>query len=135
MELISTHICMKKDIGVHDNLFGGIMMTWLDESGAAFASQKIDDPRVVTLKISEVLFKEPIRVGQLIKIYGEVIEIGNTSITIKLEARRHKPHSGQQKVACELEMVFVRIDEYGEPNPISSRIKEKYKKEINENIV
>jgi acyl-CoA thioesterase YciA len=118
MELISTHICMKKDIGVHDNLFGGVLLSWLDEAGAAYVSQKIDSPRVVTLKISEVLFKEPIRVGQLIKIYGEIIETGRTSITVKLEARRHKPESGKQKVACEVELIFVKIDDFGEPTPI-----------------
>lgn len=123
---------MKKDIGVHDNLFGGIILSWLDEAGAAFVSQKIDDSRVVTLKISEVIFKEPIKIGQLIKIYGKVIKIGNTSVTIKLEARRHKPHSGHQKIACELEMVFVKVDEYGEPSPINSKIKERFK---NEDIV
>ena len=63
MELISTHICMKKDIGVHNNLFGGIMLAWLDEAGAAFTSQQIDSPNILTLKMSEVLFKEPIRVS------------------------------------------------------------------------
>jgi acyl-CoA thioesterase YciA len=119
---------MKKDIGVHDNLFGGLMMSWLDEAAAAFVAQSIDYPRVVTLKISEVLFKEPIKVGQLLKIYGEVLSIGNTSVTVKLEARRHKPHSGQQKVACSVEMVFVKIDEYGEPSKIGDSIKERFKK-------
>jgi acyl-CoA thioesterase YciA len=117
---------MKKDIGIHDNLFGGNMLAWIDEAGAAFASQKIDTPRVVTVKMSEVIFKEPITVGQLIKIYGEVVKIGNTSITLKLDARRHKPNSGKQKSACEVELVFVRIDEDGEPTPISQKIKDKY---------
>ena len=123
MELISTHICMKKDIGVHNNLFGGIMLAWLDEAGAAFTSQQIDSPNILTLKMSEVLFKEPITVGHIIKIYGEVLKVGNTSITIKLEARRHKTESGKQKVACDVELVFVKIDSDGEPSPISSKIK------------
>jgi acyl-CoA thioesterase YciA len=120
---------MKKDIGVHDNLFGGIMMAWLDEAGAAFVTQKIDTPRVVTLKISEVIFKEPVKVGQLIKIYGEVVKVGNTSITVRLEARRHKPNSGKQRVAANLEVVFVRIDEEGEPTPINEKVRRKYGKE------
>jgi acyl-CoA thioesterase YciA len=119
---------MKKDIGVHDNLFGGLMMSWLDEAGAAFVAQSIDYPRVVTLKISEVLFKEPVKVGQLLKIYGEVVKIGNTSITVRLEARRHKPHSGQQKIACSVEMVFVKIDEYGEASDIGDRIRKRFEK-------
>ena len=128
MELISTHICMKKDIGVHDNLFGGILMMWLDESAAAFVAQRVDTPRVVTVKISEVIFKEPIRVGQILKIYGEVLSVGTTSITIKMEARRHKPNTGKQKIAAKLEMVFVRIDEEGESTPINQKIRNKYLK-------
>lgn len=117
---------MKKDIGVHDNLFGGIMMAWLDEAGAAFVTQKIDTPRVVTVKISEVVFKEPVKVGQLIKIYGEVVHVGNSSITVRLEARRHKPNTGKQKLAADLEMVFVRIDEEGEATPINEKVRRKY---------
>jgi acyl-CoA thioesterase YciA len=117
---------MKKDIGIHNNLFGGIMLAWIDEAGAAYVSQKVDTPRVVTVKMSEVTFKEPVKVGQLIKIYGEVTKIGTTSITIRLEARRHKPDSGRQKLACEVELVFVKIDEDGEPSPISKRIRDKY---------
>jgi acyl-CoA thioesterase YciA len=120
---------MKKDIGVHDNLFGGIMMAWLDEAAAAFVTQKIDTPRVVTVKISEVVFKEPVKVGQLVKIYGEVIKVGTTSITVRLEARRHKPNTGKQKLAANLETVFVRIDEEGEPTPINEKVRRKYGKE------
>jgi acyl-CoA thioesterase YciA len=119
---------MTKDVGVHGNLFGGTMMSWLDEAGAAYVSQKIDTSRVVTLKISEAMFPEPIKVGQIVKIYGEILKIGNTSIAIRLEARRHKPNTGKQKVACGVEMVFVRIDEDGEPTPINEKIKRKFNK-------
>ena len=128
MELISTFICMNKDIGVHNNLFGGVLLSHLDEAAAAFVSQKIDSSRIVTLKISEVLFKEPIRVGHLVKIYGEMVRIGNTSATVKLEARRHKVDSGKQKIACKVELVFVKIDEDGEPSPISKKVKEMFTK-------
>lgn len=126
MELITTFICMKKDIGIHDNLFGGNMLSHLDVAAAAFVSQKVSTPRVVTLKISEVIFKEPIKVGQLVKIYGEVVRVGNTSITVRLEARRHKPNTGKQKLACGVEMVFVRIDEDGEPTMISDKVRNEY---------
>ena len=51
---------MSSDIGVHGNLFGGTMMSWIDEAGAAYASQICDTPRMVTVKISELLFKKPI---------------------------------------------------------------------------
>jgi len=58
MELISTHICKGKNVGVHGNLFGGTMLSWLDEAGGAYASQPVDSPRIVTVKLSEVAFKK-----------------------------------------------------------------------------
>ncbi len=118
MELISTHVCKTSDVGVHGNLFGGLMMAWLDEAGAVFAAQVCCTPRMVTKSVSRVIFEKPVRPGQIIKIYGDVVIIGNSSITIKLEARRHSVVNGSQKKVCCLEMVFVRIDGDGEPVPI-----------------
>ena len=127
MELISTHICKTQNIGFHGNLFGGIMLSWLDESGAAFAAQAAGSPRMVTKTISEVVFQKPVRPGQIIKIYGELKEVGNTSCVLSIEARRHSTYNGSEKVVCQTKMRFVRIDGDGESVPISSYIKEKYK--------
>ncbi len=76
MELISTHFVKTQDVGYHGNLFGGVMLAWLDEAGAIFACQACDTPRMVTKKISEVVFEKPVRPGQIIKIYGEVRGVG-----------------------------------------------------------
>ena len=127
MELISQHICKGKNIGVHGNLFGGIMLSWLDEAGAAFAAQCCDTPRMVTVRMGETLFKKPVRPGHLIKIYGEVTRIGKTSVTVKLEARRHSVYNGTQVVACSSELVFVRVDGDGEAIPLSEKVRIKYK--------
>ncbi|HIO04095.1 MAG TPA: acyl-CoA thioesterase [Gammaproteobacteria bacterium] len=130
MQLLSTHICMTKDVGFHGNLFGGLMLSWLDEAAAALAAELCESPRMVTVKISEVIFQKPVRPGQIIKIYGELKSIGDTSIIIRLEARRHSPYNGTQRVACTTDMTFVRVDGDGEPVPINKSIKEKYKNEI-----
>ena len=66
MNLISTHICKASNLGVAGNLFGGTMLGWLDEAGAAFAAQYCDTPRMVTVKMSETHFKKPVSQGQLI---------------------------------------------------------------------
>ena len=127
MELISTHICKGQNIGVHGNLFGGVMLSWLDEAGGAFAGQCCDTPRMVTVKLSETVFKRPVRPGHLIKVYGEVVKVGDTSAVIKLEARRHSPYNGTQRLVCETEITFIRVDGDGEPIPISDKVKAKYK--------
>lgn len=124
-QLVSTHICKGQNIGVHGNLFGGVMLAWLDEAGAAFTSQVCGSPRMVTKCISKVIFQRPVRPGQIIKIYADVVKIGSTSITVQLEARRHSVVNGSQKPVCEVEMTFVRIDGDGEPVPIIN-IKKEY---------
>ena len=124
MELISTHFCKAANVGYHGNLFGGTMLAWLDEAGVSFACQVCDTPRMVTKKISEVVFHKPVRPGQIIKIYGEVKVIGNRSITIHLEARRHSVYSGNQKTVLTTDMTFVRIDGDGDAIPISQKVKD-----------
>ena len=126
MELITTRVCMASQIGVHGNLFGGEMLSVLDESGAVYTCQICDTPRMVTKKIEEVIFQRPVKTGNLIKIYGSVEKIGTTSITINLEARKHNVYTGVQDLVCSTKMVFVRIDDEGAPVPISERVKKRY---------
>ena len=127
MILISTHPIKKADLGFHANLFGGKLLAWIDAAGAAMAMEVCDTPRMVTVKIDECLFKRPAREGQLLKIYGRVANVGNTSLTLQLEARAHNVYSGQQSVILSTNIKFVRIDENNEPVPISERVKNKYK--------
>ena len=126
MELITTHPVKKSDLGFHSNLFGGKLLAWIDASAAAYAAQVCDTPRVVTVAIDKCIFKKPAKEGSLIKIYGNVDVIGNTSITLNMEARSHNVYSGAQKVVLSTKIKFVRIDEQGDPIPISDRVKQKY---------
>ena len=70
MELITTKTILALDIGVNNNLFGGIMLSELDKAGAAYASQICDSPRLVTKKFEEVIFEKP---GWTIR-YKEIID-------------------------------------------------------------
>ena len=121
MELISTKICKTSDIGVNDNLFGGIMLSWLDEAGGIMASNICRDHNVITLKMDEVLFKHPVKVKEQIRIYGRIEKMGRTSVQLYLEARRANLQDGSEEVACSTKMVFVRIDKNGNPIPIAAQ--------------
>ena len=127
MQLISTHPIKKSDLGFHANLFGGKLLAWLDASAAAYAMQACDTPRMVTVKIDECIFKKSAKEGQMIKIYGDVAEVGNTSITLYMEARSHNVYSGNQSIILSTNIKFVRIDENNDPIPISERVKNKFK--------
>lgn len=127
MYLISNHVCMKKDLGIHNNLFGGFLLAWLDEAGASLATNICETPLMVTLKMESVLFKLPVKEGNQLKIYGKVLSIGKSSITLQLEARKHSVYTGVQKVVCTTSITFVRIDDDGSSVPISSVVRDRIK--------
>ena len=125
-------MCKENDCGYHGTLFGGIMLAWLDESAVAYACQACETPRMVTVSMDKVEFLKPVRPGQIIKIYGQVENFGNTSCVLKIEARRYSAYNGSEKIVCQTKMKFVRIDGDGEPVPVSIYIKERYGKNKNE---
>ncbi|NBO22425.1 acyl-CoA thioesterase [bacterium] len=126
MELITTKVCMAKDIGVHGNLFGGNMMAFVDESAAAYVCQICNTPRMVTVKVSEFEFKRPVKVGNILKFYGEVIRFGTTSITVSIVVKKYSVYTQDEEVVTSTNMTFVRIDDEGSPIPISERVKNIY---------
>ena len=131
MEHITTLVTKVSDIGVHGNLFGGTMMSWIDESAVAYAMQLCDTPRMVTVKIDELVFKKPVKVGNLLKVYGKVIEFGTTSVSIYIEVRKHNVYTGNQDTVTHTNIKFVRIDDEGNPLAISERIKSRYEERLN----
>jgi len=126
MELISTHICKASETGLHHNMFGGHMLSLIDESAVVYAMQLCDTPRMVTVMIDQLIFKKPVKVGNLIKIYGKVTDFGTTSITLYIEVRKHNVYTGNQEIVTHTHIKFVRIDEEGNPLSISDRVKSRY---------
>lgn len=126
MELITTYICKKGDIGVHDNMFGGTILSLIDDAAASYVSQICDTQKIVTLKIDELIFKRAVKVGSILKIYGQVVEFGNTSVTIDIDVRKHNVYTGDQETVTHTKMVFVRIDDDGNPRPIHQHVKDRY---------
>lgn len=127
MTLLATHPVKKSDLGFHGNLFGGKLMAWIDAAAAAYAMEVCHNRRMVTISIEQCIFKKPAKEGSLVKIYGEVTKIGNTSIALNLEARSYNVYTSEELVVLHTGITFVRIDEDGNPIPISEQVKNKYK--------
>ena len=127
MELIGTRMCMTRDIGVHGNLFGGSMMSFVDEMAAAWVCQICNTPRMVTVRVSEFEFKKPVKVGHILKFYGEIVRFGTTSITVSILVKRRNVYTGDEEEVTATNMTFVRIDDEGLAIPISTRVKEKWR--------
>ena len=120
-ELINTHPIKKSDLGFHGNLFGGKLLAWIDASAAGYAMQLCDTPRMVTVSIDKCNFEKPSKEGQVIKIYGKPIELGNTSMSIYIECRSHNVRTGRQNIILKTNIKFVYIDEEGNPIPLKEK--------------
>ncbi len=121
MELLNTYLIKKSDLGFHGNLFGGKLLSWIDGSGASYSMQLCDSPRMVTVSIDKCNFEKPAREGQLLKIYGYPSAVGNSSVTLYMEARAHNVYTGKQAIVLKTQIKFVHIDEEGNPIPIGEK--------------
>jgi len=130
MELLNTHPIKKSDLGFHGNLFGGKLLAWIDSAAAGYSMQLCDSPRMVTVSIDKCYFEKPAKEGQLLKIYGYPNKLGNTSLTLYMEARAHNVYTGNQIVVLKTNIRFVRIDEEGNPIPINEKGKNRIAKLI-----
>lgn len=112
-------IAMPSDTNPSGDIFGGWIMSRVDQAGAVVASQRTQS-RIVTVKVTDFIFKEPVFVGDLITCYGKVEKVGNTSITVKVVvvAQRNKYAKENIKVT-EATLVYVAVDENGKPMQIA----------------
>lgn len=132
MELITTYICKQFDIGISNNMFGGSLMALIDDAAGSYASQICDTPHLVTIKFDELIFKKPVKVGNIIKIYGRVTKFGRTSVELYMEVRKHNVYTGEQDIVTHTSVTFVRVDDDGNAVPIAELVKERYAKRFAE---
>ena len=121
---------MTKDIGIHGNVFGGTLMSWIDEAAAAFATEYCYTPNMVTVHVGELVFKKPLKAGNHVRILGSIEKLGRTSITLNIEVRRYNLYSGEETVVCTTKISFVRIDDDGQPTPIGETVVRKHQNQI-----
>ena len=133
MELLNTHPIKKSDLGFHGNLFGGKLLAWIDAAAAGYSMQLCDSPRMVTVSIDKCNFEKPAKEGQLLKIYGYPSKVGNSSVTLYMEARAHDVYTGNQILVLKTTIRFVHISEYGNPIPIGERGRNRINNLIKEN--
>ncbi|NBU98373.1 MAG: acyl-CoA thioesterase [Spirochaetia bacterium] len=117
MELITQHHVMSKDLNAHGNLFGGIMLAWIDESAAIYVMRKIGYTNIVTVNMDNVNFMTPGRNGDIIQIYGEIEKIGRSSIVIKTNSISLAMGSHNKRDVIQCKVTFVCLDELGRPFP------------------
>jgi acyl-CoA thioesterase YciA len=105
------------DMNGNGDIFGGWVLSQMDMAGGTLAA-RVAKGRVATVAITAMTFVQPIKVGDLVSIYGDVTKIGRTSITIALETvvqRRLDPAAIRVTHGT---FVFVAIDDDGKPRAV-----------------
>ncbi len=111
---------MPRDTNAHGTVFGGIILSYIDVAGGVESIRHTRHNRFVTVAMREVIFHEPVYIGDLVSFYARTVKVGNTSITVHVdvEAERFGTPGVIVKVT-EAEVVFVAIDESGRKVPIA----------------
>jgi len=103
---------MPRDTNAHGTVFGGVILSYIDVAGGVEAVRHTKHNRFVTVAMKEVIFHEPVFIGDLVSFYAKTVKVGNTSITIHVdvEAERFGTPGVIAKVT-EAEIIFVAINE------------------------
>jgi acyl-CoA thioesterase YciA len=113
-QLASRTLAMPADTNPRGDIFGGWIMATMDAAAAMTAGAHADRP-VVTVAVSRILFLEPIKVGDAVCCYTDVVRIGRTSITLNVEVWVLRQGRGARVKVTEAEFIFVAVNENGRP--------------------
>jgi acyl-CoA thioesterase YciA len=118
-ELVMKVIPMPADVNANGDVFGGWVMAQVDLAGAVLPARHAQG-RMATVAVKEFIFKQPVRVGDILSFFSEITRIGRTSITVKVsvEAERWGAGHGEKVKVTEAEVVLVAVDAQGHPTPI-----------------
>jgi uncharacterized protein (TIGR00369 family) len=111
----------------HANLRGDVHGGWImklaDEAGA-LAAMRHAQARVVTVAIDQMRFHEPIRIGDLVVLEAEVTYVGRTSLETRVQVSAENPVSGDRTNTNTAYLVYVALDEAGQPRPVPPLVAE-----------
>lgn len=118
-ELVLKVIPMPADCNANGDIFGGWVMAQVDLAGAVLPARRVRG-RIATVAVNEFIFKQPVRVGDILSFYADITRVGNTSITVDVQvfAERLREDNASLKVT-QATLTYVAIDDSGKPRPIS----------------
>lgn len=121
-ELVLKVIPMPADCNANGDIFGGWVMAQVDLAGSVLPARHVRG-RMATVAVNQFVFKQPVRVGDILSFFAHVERIGNTSITVRVEVFAESFHTqGQYAKVTEASLTYVAIDDAGKPRPIPREV-------------
>ena len=108
-------VLLPRDTNANGTIFGGVILSHIDLAGAVEARNHTQE-KVVTVAIKEVIFKHPVRVGEVVSFYTSTTRVGRTSVSVHVEVESERFGLAIPVTAAEL--TFVAVDCDGHPTPL-----------------
>jgi len=117
-ELVLKVIPMPADCNANGDIFGGWVMAQVDLAGAVLPARYVRG-RMATVAVNEFIFKQAVKVGDILSFFAKINRIGNTSISVDVEVYAERfSRQGQYIKVTQATLTYVAIDEQGKPRPI-----------------
>nr|WP_315245596.1 acyl-CoA thioesterase [uncultured Albidiferax sp.] len=118
MELVLKVVPMPADCNASGDIFGGWVMAQVDLAGSVIPARYARG-RVATVAVKEFIFKQPVRVGDILTFYASLVRLGRTSVTVRVEVFAERLYlQGQYIKVTEATLTYVAITEQGEPRTL-----------------
>ncbi len=117
-ELVLKVIPMPGDTNGNGDIFGGWVMAQVDLAGSVLPA-RYTQGRMATVAVNEFVFKQPVRVGDILSFFSSVTRIGRTSVTVQVEVYAENfERQGQYMKVTQALLTYVAIDDHGRPREI-----------------
>lgn len=115
-QLVTQTLAMPANTNPSGDIFGGWILSQMD-LGAGILAAQFSKSRCVTVAIDALVFRLPVKVGDTVSCYAELLKIGRSSMKIKLEVWRNSQKTLQHDLVTEGTYVLVAVDQSGKPHP------------------
>ncbi|MBI1914845.1 MAG: acyl-CoA thioesterase [Planctomycetes bacterium] len=106
-------VMMPRDTNPHGTIFGGILLSYIDQAGAIGARREVvraggELPALVTVAVNRVEFLKPVLVGDVVRFITRLVRLGHTSITMHVQVEAERGREVIQVTSAEV--VYVGVD-------------------------
>jgi acyl-CoA thioesterase YciA len=116
-ELSLRTLAMPADTNQNGDIFGGWLLSQMDIAGGIFVGKSFR-LRSVTVAIEAMTFRKPVYVGDVVSVYTDVVRVGRTSVTVRVEAWVTRSNDAQMILVTDGTFTYVAVDEHGQPTPV-----------------
>ena len=112
-------IMMPRDVNIYGTIFGGIILSYIDQAGFVEA-RRHGVHRWVTASMDRVDFTEPVYVGDVVRFITRTIKTGRSSVEIEIKVEAERYDSGDKLIVTNAIMTMVSVDAYGKAIPFDT---------------